>query len=267
MKKLMILLACSLPLIGMAQSSKKTRKDSTVVIIFNNNSDSEEKKKSTGEDNIIKIAPLGFINGTFPVYFERRINDFFTIQAGVGLTGRNYMRSWIRQAANIDFGSTESEYKEMDYPWLPTSGLYDEADRTFDFTHRKAGIGFMASIQPRFYFESDAPDGAFMGLSLDYGRYNFSIPGMVYNANIFSWEHKGDTKKEYENLTDFMVYWGYQSVFDKLTVEYTTGLGYRSVKGSKYAFSSGVTPPSEGFATYKQGNFNFNIGVKVGYHF
>lgn len=260
---------CAVPFLGNAQSSKKARKDSTVVIIFNNNSgkDEEEKKKSSGEDNIVKIAPLGFINGTFPVYFERRINDFFTVQAGLGLTSRNYLRSWIRQAANVDFGTNDNEYKEMTYPWEVTSGLYDEADRTFDFTHRKAGIGFMASVQPRFYFESDAPDGAFLGLSLDYGRYNFSIPGMLLNPATSSWEHIGSAKKEYENLTDFMVYWGYQSVFDKLTVEYTTGIGFRSVSGSKYAFSSGSGAPVEGFATYKQGTFNFNIGIKVGYHF
>jgi len=266
MKKFLLLLACALPFIGMAQSSKKTRKDSTVVIIFNDNSNGDEKKKSTGEDNIVKIAPLGFINGTFPIYFERRINDFFTVQGGVGLTSRNYMRSWIRQAANVDFG-TDNEYKDMVYPWDPSLGLYDEADRTFDFTHRKANLGFMVSVQPRLYFESDAPDGAFLGLSFDYGRYNFSIPGMVYNTNTFSWEHKGATKKEYENLSDFMVYWGYQSIFDKLTVEYTTGLGFRSVKGEKYAFNSSGTTPTEGFATYKQSTFNFNIGIKVGYHF
>ncbi len=259
---------CALPFMGHAQSSKKDRKDSTVVIIFNDNSKAEEKKKSSGEDNIVKIAPLGFINGTFPIYFERRINDFFTVQVGLGATGRNYWRGLIRSASNVDFSSSDKEYNTMTYPWADNLGLYDEADLTFDFNHRKPSVGYMFSVQPRFYFESDAPDGAFLGLALEYGRYNFNIPGKVETfAGSGTYEHIGALKNEHENIADFMVYWGYQSVFDRMTLEYTTGLGFRSVSGQKYAFNSNNGNPLEGMASYKQSVFNFNIGIKVGYHF
>ena len=46
--------------------SHKTLKDSSTVIIFNQTSTSTyKKKKPTGVSNIIKIAPLGFLSGTY----------------------------------------------------------------------------------------------------------------------------------------------------------------------------------------------------------
>lgn len=242
--------------------SGKNRKDSTVVVIFNENKTDSEKKKSrkTGEDNVIKLAPFGFISGTFPVYFERRINDFFSVQVGVGLTSKNYLRSAIQKEGNIS---------KITYPWGDNSSKTDAAERLFSFDYRKPSIGYMFSIQPRLYFESEAPDGSFLGVSYDYYNYKYSIPGLVANVNADP-SHKGASKSEYENISDLMVHWGYQSVYDKLTLEYTTGIGLRTAKGSKYVAnydygSNKIT--DEGFATYSQTGFNFSIGLKVGYHF
>src|ERR1700758_932187 len=82
-----------------AQSSKE-RHDSTVVIIFNNNSSqTASAHKKTKDDNIIKIAPLGFINGSFPILYERVITDFFTVQVGAGLTNKNYIRAVFEEAS------------------------------------------------------------------------------------------------------------------------------------------------------------------------
>ena len=68
-----------------------------------------------------------------------------------------------------------------------------------------------------------------------------------------------------------MVYFGYQDVHDRVSVEYLSGIGIRNAKGSKYAFGTDDTGsslvPNEGFATYKQTTFNFNIGIRIGYHF
>ena len=173
--------------IASAQNNKN-RRDSTVVVIFNENKTASEKKKSrkSGEDNVIKIAPLGFISGSFPVYFE-----------------------------------------------------------------------------------SEAPDGSFLSASYDYYSYKYSIPRLVVNANGDP-KNSGASKSEYENISDLMVHWGYQSVYDKLTLEYTTGIGLRTAKGSKYVGNYDYSTnkiTDEGIATYSQTGFNFSIGLKVGYHF
>ena len=264
MKQIIIFFFCLTPFISNAQNSGN-KKDTTIVIELEHSKydNKYKKKKSVGEVNTIKIAPLGFVSGTFPLYFERVVSDFFTVQAGVGLTSRNYIRNAIQQVDQIS---------NIVYPWGDNYNVNDQADLLYDFPNRTARIGYMLSIQPRVYFDSDAPDGGFMGVSYDYSHYSTSIPGMVKdnNGNYF---HRGPIKKEHENLTDLMVYFGYQDVHDRVSVEYLSGIGIRNAKGSKYAFGTGYDnsgnpiDPIEGFATYKQTTFNFNIGIRIGYHF
>ena len=219
-----------------------------------------KRKKKT--DNIVKIAPLGFVTGAFPIYFERRINNFFTVQVGAGLTGKNHLRGAIQNAAKI---------ATIHYPWGNNNTGYDDndaAEELFGFDFRKASMGYMFSIQPRLYFDSEAPDGAYVGLSYDYYRHKFTIPGIVVQGGEAV--HNGSTKKEHENLNDVMVYFGYHAIFDHLTLDASGGLGLRSGKGIKYAAlfdqSSGQIT-NEGYADYSQKIFSFGIALRVGYHF
>lgn len=260
-KKILTLLMAGLCFAGVKAQSKKDRKDSTVVIFFNENKSERTKKKKSGEANIVKIAPLGLISGTYPLLYERVVTDFFTVQVGGGLTGKNFWRNAIQK--------TDNEGKlNIVYPWDDNTTLYDEAEPLFSFTNRKSTMGYMFSIQPRLYFESEAPDGSFLGISYDYYHYAFSIPGLVSNSNN-ELVHKGSTKSEYENISDIMIHFGYQNVYDRLTMEYTTAIGLRNVKGVKYAaaYDYNTNQLVEGNATYKQNIFNFGIGIKVGYHF
>jgi len=232
------------------------QKDTTVIVNLPHHQYDKKHKKPSGEDNTIKIAPLGFVSGTFPIYVERVINDFFTVQGGMGITSRNYVRN--------TFQTVSDNFIEPVYPWSQNS-LTDQVDPALNFDNRKSSLGFLFSVQPRIYFESDAPDGSYMSVSYDFYRYNFSIPGLVGNQYI------GSKKKEHENISDLMVWFGYQDVYDRISIDYSTGLGIRNVKGSKYYYaednSTGTTISFEGFAPYKQTLFNFNIGIKVGYHF
>ncbi len=124
----------------------------------------------------------------------------------------------------------------------------------------------MFTIQPRFYFDSEGLDGSFLGLSFDNYTYNFEIPGIVGNSSSYS--QKGSIKSENEKISDFMVHFGYQNIYDRLTLEWSTAVGIRNVTGTKYAAGFGTTGALiEGTGTYKQNLLNFNIGLKVGYHF
>lgn len=244
---------------GLKAQEKKNRKDSTVVIFFNENKSERTTRKKTGESNIVKIAPLGLISGTYPILYERVITNFLTVQVGGGLTGKNFWRNAIQK--------TDNDSKlSMVYPWGEDDSKYDEADPLFEFRNRKATMGYMFTVQPRLYFESEAPDGSFVGISYDYYHYAFSIPGLVKNSSD-QYVHKGDAKSEHENISDIMVHFGYQTIYDRLTMEYTTAIGLRNVKGAKYAANYSAGTFEEGIATYKQNIFNFGIGIKVGYHF
>jgi hypothetical protein len=256
-KKIFLTLLLAVPFFTVSKA-QKNKKDSTVVIFFNENKSERSESKKTGEANIVKIAPLGFISGTYPILFERVITDFFTVQVGGGVTGKNYWRSAINKTG-------ENSSIKMTYPWEDDT-QYDQADGLFNYDTRTTGMGYMFSIQPRLYFESEAPDGSFVAISYDYLHYKFSIPGLTQNS-VGDWVHKGAAKSEHENISDIMVHFGYQSVYDRLTMEYTTAIGMRNVKGTKYAGFNDGSVLTEGFATYKQSVFNFGIGIKVGYHF
>ena len=236
--------------------SHKTLKDSSTVIIFNQTSTSTyKKKKPTGVSNIIKIAPLGFLSGTYPILYERRITDFFTVQGALGFTGKNLVRNAIQN----DGGNSIN----LQYSW-GTSNT-DISAAPYDFTLRTAKMGTMFSIQPRFYFDSEAPEGSYFGLSYDYYKYNFSIPGITGNAT--NYVQNGAPKSEFDQISDFMVLFGRQSVYDRLTFDSYTALGLRGVKGSRYAATAQGNSIMEGTSTFKQSILNFNIGIKVGYHF
>ncbi len=259
-KKIFLTLLLAVPCIAVLKA-QKNRKDSTVVIFFNENKSEKSDRKKNGDANIVKFGPLGFVSGTYPVLYERVITDFFSVQVGGGLTGKNYWRSIIQRTG-------ENTNIKMTNPWDDDTQT-DIADDVFNFETRTTGMGYMFSVQPRLYFESEAPEGSFVGISYEYLHYKFSIPGLTPTSNG-DWAHKGAAKSEHENISDIMVHFGYQSVYDKLTMEYTTSIGIRNVKGTKYAgysdFNNGGAL-TEGFATYKQSIFNFGIGIKVGYHF
>ena len=64
-----------------------------------------------------------------------------------------------------------------------------------------------------------------------------------------------------------MVLFGYQSVYDHVTLEYTSGIGIRNIKGQKYAVGTNYSSYTDGWADYKKTSLNFELGFKVGYHF
>lgn len=252
----LILMTGFIPATTMGQSGKEKTDSNTTVIVFRQYTSSQKKHKTQGESNIIKIAPLGFVSGTFPLLYERKVNDFFSVVASAGATGRNYSRAlWQKDMTNVTYT----------YPWQD-SNTDDMVPGIYDFTTRKAAPGYMLSLQPRLYFENDGLQGWFMGISYDAYRYNFKIPAFIATGD--GYKLTGADQKEHENIADFMIHFGAQQLYDRLTFEYSTDIGLRKVTGTKYAASEmqgGYLV--DGFATYKQTLFNFNIGIKVGYHF
>lgn len=238
-----------------AQTKKQT-KDSSVVIVFSESKSASTKKhKGSGETNVVKIAPLGFISGTFPLLYERRMTDFLTVQVGGGLTNKNYIRAGMKEA------DEEVEYSDSPFD----ESYYDEAEALYHFKYRKPKTGFMYTVEPRIYFESEAPEGSYLGIAYNFAKYKFAIPALV--ASPEGYEHKGTPVKEYENITDLMVHFGWQNLYDRISLEYSTAIGLRKVSGSKYVAYNDGTTFVDGLAKYKENRLNFGIGLKVGYHF
>ncbi len=242
-----------------AQKSNGSR-DTTIRLSEYTTKMTKKKKNASSELNVVKLAPFGFIPGTFSVHFERIFNDFFTLQAGVGVTHRNYVR-------NLFWGTDGLDLIKYQYPG--GQDIYDDrADGIYDFENRIAKVGYMFSIQPRLYFDSEAPDGGYFCFSYDRMRHKFEIPGIRLDNFSGNYVHRGSLKQEYEDLSDMLVGFGYQVLYDRLVLDFTGLAGLRNVSGKKYYyFDNGTSPVDEGLAKYKQTLFNFNIAIKVGYHF
>ena len=226
---------------------------------------STSKKKGSSENNIVKISPLAFIGGIIPAYFERSINETFSVQVGAGITSKNYIGDAIR-GANDNANSNVSTTKWSD-------GTTDTYTNENDVNkNKKTSIGYFVALEPRVYFASEGLDGGFMGISLSRAKFNSTSQKIVTGSTLNS-EPKftAGTFNASENITDLLVNFGTQTLYDHISLEYTAGIGLRKIKGTEYAygqnFSAGVNNYVDGVSTLDKTKLGYHLSLKVGYHF
>jgi hypothetical protein len=266
-KTILLVLFCSLVATTIhAQETVYFKKDDS-----NNSSRKKSKKKAgtSSEQNIIKVAPLNFIVGVIPFHYERAINETFSVQIGIGITSSNYIKDAIRSAQsdnNSDVSSTVWNGISID------PGLKNE-NNSSSYKNRKSSLGYYAALEPRIYFASEGLDGAFMGLSFSKTRYNSTSkkvatgPATSSTPSFTAGDFSG-----HETFTDVFVNFGTQTLYDRISLEYSFGLGLRKVTGTEYAFAqdysgSGGSQFIDGVSTLDKTKLGFNLSLKVGYHF
>ena len=240
-----------------------THGQQTVYFSNDTSSISKKKKKSSAETNIIKIAPLSFLFGILPVFYERRISDLFSIQAGAGITIKNYMKDVVDQ---LEIGKVENE----DYTFKWNGGnegyIYDFASET---QKPKIKTGTFFSVQPRVYFDAEAMDGYYMGISYENTSYKFSSRSIVTGGSTSNpVSYNSNYVNEYDKYADIAVHFGGQTIYDRLSVEYSLGAAIRSKSSRRYIYGYDNNGNYiDGFADLKKsipvGLFSF----RVGYHF
>ncbi|MFZ1527527.1 MAG: hypothetical protein WAT19_02175 [Ferruginibacter sp.] len=223
-----------------------------------------KKKHRSSELNVVKIAPLTFISGYIPVYYERSITDFFSVQAGLGLTTRNYLREW---ANNFEIGETKTGTNT----WNGQASYDENYNSLNSFNNRKASMGYFFSIQPRIYFESDGLEGSFLAISYDRANYK-SLARKIETGNTGN--ASGEpvfTSAEFaekEIISDISANFGNQTVYDRITLEYTVGIALRKVTGTKYAYTFDNSGNYiDGFTTLNRTTPAFTFALRIGYHF
>lgn len=239
----------------------------TVYFTKNNSyGNTAKKNKHSAELNIIKISPLSFLSGFVPVYYERELNSFLSIQVGAGITTRNYVKGWFNNVGD------EDNFNQGETQWAApgNEGNSNQLD-PYNYTNRKPVIGFCFSVQPRIYFESEGMDGSFIGISYDYYHYanNQKLivpgPGNGNGSPMFS----SSTFKEYEKFSDISAYFGTQTLYDRIALEYSLGVGLRNIKAQQYAYTTDFATGDyiDGIMNTKKTKLAFNLAIKVGYHF
>ncbi len=221
--------------------------------------------KRSSEANIIKFAPLSFISGYIPLYYEREITPFFSVQAGAGITTRNYLKEW---ANNFDFSDNQNEKNTWNAPGNEGNG---NAYSMNDYTNRQSSLGYYFSVQPRIYFENEGMEGSFIGISYDHFRYNMTSD-KIKNGTSSSTGYPiftNDSYKEFDNITDISANFGSQALYDHISLEYTVGIALRNVTGTRYAYTNDYNTGQyiDGFSTIKKTTPAFTFSIKVGYHY
>lgn len=243
----------------------------TIYFQKDNASKSKKKKAGSKELNIVKIAPFAFIGGNIPVFFEHSINETFSIQAGIGLTTRNYILDALRYASDEGAGAG-SIYGTQKIVWS-NGELNNYSNQVNDLDNnylgRKSKMNFSYSIEPKVYVESEGLDGAFFSLSYNGAKYTNTIntvkKGLAYSSNPVL---DGSTFNEYYKINNLLVNYGYQTLYDHISLEYSLGLGIRKIKSTSYAYGfDGSNKTIDGIGTSEGTTLGYNLAFRVGYHF
>ncbi len=243
----------------------------TVYFKSDKSKTSKSKKKGSSELNIIKIAPFAFIGGNIPVFFERSINETFSIQAGIGITSKNYILDLLR-AASSDNGNSGSIYGAQKIVW--NNGQVNNISNQIDnldnnYLSRKSKLSFSYSIEPKVYFESEGLEGAFLSLSYNSSKYSNSI-NTIKNGlpNSSTPALDGGTFVEYYKINNLLVNYGSQTLYDHISLEYSIGLGIRRINSRSYAYGyDNNNKTIDGVGTTNASTLGYNIALRVGYHF
>ena len=238
----------------------------TVVFATKSSTPKQRKKnnETTGFDNVVKIAPLSFIIGKIPVYYERRINDFLSVQAGLGITAKHYLNDAVYSDGNI---SNKSFYKSLKWNDGSTNNSYSD-NTPYGGDERSYKLGYTVSVEPRLYFDTDEGlDGFFIGLGYTKSRFNFSSKEVKSGVNSLT--YTGGSVKEFDNLSTLIVSFGSQHMYEHLSLEYTAGVGLRSSKGERYIYTTNSTTGKyiTGTGIIDRTALAFDLTLRVGYHF
>src|SRR5437868_3319614 len=87
MKRIIFVLFC-FAFISNLYSQSDTAKTGTKVIFFGHSHDSEPLIYNR---NAIKTGLTDILSGLYGLHYERELGEYFTIQAGGGITGCNFM--------------------------------------------------------------------------------------------------------------------------------------------------------------------------------
>jgi hypothetical protein len=186
-----------------------------------------EKTADQYNAHAIKIGLLEITSGMYGLTYEKELNDFLGIQAGVGLTGRNFL-----YGLGLTGAAEKSQQKSSNFPeGVPY--VSDQYDNYYKYDDREARMGFYLLAEPKLYIHEYGFDGPYFGLNIQYRRYNYlayaTLPGDEYiEGRLLSGPNDID---EYENQLIAAINYGGQAAHRKTIVEYFIGLGVRNVKG------------------------------------
>lgn len=243
------------------KSKSKTRskvsddKDVEVIDFGNGKNNENSKTIYTYDHAIIKTNPflIGFGKGL--VEYEREINEYMSIQFGVGAT----FQGAIPQDALDEIFESYNSYCESDQ-WPE-----DVCDNYSDVDYHKQGLGFLVSVQPKFYFDSDGFEGWYIAPVAKYSSNPYKARSIEETRNSLIYNNDFDVS-ERVGYTDLTARIGAQSLFPKLTSEFFLGGGLRLQNADRQDIGRDNNfVYRNGKRNIKDSSFIFEFGLRFGF--
>jgi hypothetical protein len=254
----LLLLACLTANLAVAQKNKKKPNKDVEVINFGDENDDAKKEEKAYLGLILKTSPTAFIFGRQPIELEKEINEYLSLQAGVGVTFEPLWTSFEDILAEL----RESGDGYCDSPqWA-----YDECDYYNDYTIREGKVGFMASVSPRLFFDSDGYEGMYIAPVLRYSTQKFEVQKIREGVNYIE-RIPSDVQEESVKNFDLLVHYGGQSLYPKLSVEWFIGAGirFRDNFRQDVGYQGTFQLSANGSRSFKDKKFRLESGIRVGF--
>lgn len=240
----------------MAQKTKPTKDKDVEVIDFGSNEKSAKSKKALNHPIILKTSPTMPIFGKALFEMEYGINDFFSIEAGIGPTFGSVLSgksSILEEFSDSNLFCDSKNWNE------------DICDDFLDQTIRKQGVGIRFEIEPKLYLSSEALEGTSISAVFRYTRSNFDVQPIIDDGNGYT-RSPEFTFNEKVNYLDYLVRLNNQTLYPKLSFEYFIGGGIRSENSTRQDIgfdSFGVA--GNGSVNIKSSQFIFDAGIRIGF--
>jgi hypothetical protein len=235
-----------------ASAQKDKTKTDVHVIDFGDVGEKEKEAAPSYNGFILKTNPISFIFGQQWINLEKELSDFFSIQAGVGVT----------------FGSlTGFTYDDL-VSEIEDDGNCPDAMPCDDFTdksYRTPKVGLYLSLAPRFFYESEGYEGAYISPVFRLSTTRYQVQKILEGASDEIRLEDSFQAETVRNM-DIIIQYGYQYLHPRLTTEWFVGLGARLQKSKRQdIYYSDFGQYFNGNVTFKNTLLRVELGARVGF--
>lgn len=245
MKIILFICLASFSLKGYNQDTVKT----TLIIFDQDNINTVTNNKDTSiQKNALKVNPLLYVRGEIPIYYERALNNYFSVEAAIGITFKDY-----------------------------TSGLFDDGNSFGESKEEKINSNVSFKLGLRYYSGGVVMDGFYFALEFakrDYSKdLTFTITDNIYNATTGTSTTitSAYNFKESDNHQEFKLIVGSQEHYywDNVFVDYYIGAGIDKYTEVKVNSESNATTNKYDYSlkTSSKTAPRFYLGLKFGFMF
>lgn len=217
------------------------------VIEFGEDSDNAEIEEFVYASMAVKLAPFNFLNGNFPIFFEKEASNF-GLQIGLGPTFKRYFD--IYSELNHSDGLSVSE-------GLPAN-IESFIFPSFNIENTTASVGLYATLEGKYYYSEDGLDGSYFGVKGTYYKYNL-------DDNIELGSSSTSDRSGFDKYRTLSFIWGSQIARDLAIYESFLGVGLNWMNRQRHVEGNFGGGFQEGDIIYNGTQLVFELGFRVGF--